>query len=77
MLLAALIPLTLLLVGRGPLLDDEQTVWAALWLSVVLLGGLGYAKAALWTPSLKVRLTSAAITSALGLALVLLKIAVH
>nr|WP_300152241.1 hypothetical protein [Propionicimonas sp.] len=77
MLLAAVIPLLLLFLGHWPLLDDEQTVWGSLWLSVILLGVLGYAKVALWTPSLKVRLASAAITSALGLVLVLLKVAVH
>lgn len=77
MLLAAVIPLSLLLVGHGHVLDAQQAVWAALWLSVVLLGVLGYAKAAIWTTRLRVRLVSAAITSALGLVLVLLKIAVH
>lgn len=74
MLLGAALPLSVLLLGLGPLLDDRQTVWGVLWLSVVLLGILGYAKVASWTPNPWARLASGAATAALGLVLVLLKV---
>lgn len=77
MLLAAFLPLSMLLFGHGLVLDGTQAVWGALWLSVLLLGVLGYAKAMPWTANPWVRVASAAITSALGLVLILLKALVH
>jgi hypothetical protein len=77
MLLAAFLPLSMLLFGHGLVLDGTQAVWGALWLSVLLLGVLGYAKAMPWTTNPWVRVASAAITSALGLVLILLKALVH
>lgn len=77
LLLATLVPVVTLVLGYTPLLDDEQAIWAALWLSVVVLGVLGYAKVAPLTPNPWVRLAGGAATSALGLVLVLLKARVY
>lgn len=77
MLLTSMLPLVVLLLGHSSLLTDQQAVWGSLWMSVVLLGVLGYAKVSAWTISPLLRLASAGITSALGLLLVLLKWWVH
>lgn len=77
MLLGAALPLSVLLLGRGRLLDDGRAVWAVLWLAVVVLGVLGYLKVASWTSSRWARLAGGAATAALGLALVLLKTVLH
>ena len=77
MLLTSMLPLVVLLLGHSGLLSDQDAVWGALWASVVLLGVLGYVKVSAWSTSPWVRLTSAGVTSALGLLLVLLKSWVH
>lgn len=77
MLLAAVLPLFVLLLGHGTILDDESAVWGALWLCVMLLGVFGYAKVAAWTTNLWLRLASGGITAALGVVLVVLKASVH
>lgn len=77
MLLAALVPLVPLLLGVLNVLDDQQSIWATLWIAVLVLGVLGYAKIAPWTRRLWVRLAGAAVTSTLGLLLIALKAVVH
>jgi hypothetical protein len=52
-------------------------VWGTLWVSVVLLGVLGYVKVAALSDRPAIRLASAAATSTLGIALILLKTLVH
>ena len=76
MLLAAVLPLVVLLLGHGPVQDDTA-VWGATWLSVALLGALGYVKVAIATTNPWARVLGAAATSILGLLLVLLKTSVH
>ena len=77
MLGAALIPVLVLLLGVLNVLSHQQAVWGTLWVSVLLLGVLGYVKVAAWSTRPAIRWASAAVTSTLGLALILLKTLVH
>jgi len=77
MLIASILPLLVLLLGHFGVLDDEQAVWGALWVSVGLLAVLGYAKVAAWSSNRWLCLVSAGAASALGVVLVLLKLSVH
>ncbi len=74
---AVVVPLLVLLLGVVDVLTHSQAVWGTLWVSVLLLGVLGYYKVANWAGRGWVRLASAAATSTLGLALILLKTFVH
>jgi hypothetical protein len=77
MLIASILPLAVLLLGHFGVLTDEQAVWAALWLCVGLLGVLGYAKIAAWARNRWLCLASGAVSAALGVVLILLKLSVH
>lgn len=77
MLVVAVLPLAVLLLGHSGLLSEQQAVWACLWLCVALLGVIGYVKVAAWTTILWVRLASGLVIALLGLMLVLLKMWVH
>lgn len=77
MLVAPVLPLAVLLLGHSGLLSEQQAVWACLWLCVVMLGVLGYAKVTAWATSLWVRLASGVAIALLGVVLVLLKMWVH
>ncbi len=74
---AVLLPVLALLLGVVELITHQQAVWGTLWVSVVLLGVLGYVKVAAWSDRPAIRLASAAATSTLGIALILLKTLVH
>ena len=77
MLLTALIPVGMLLLGVIGVVSDDIAIWGTLWVAVVVLGVLGYLKAAAWSSRVSVRLISAAVTSLLGLVLIGLKMLVH
>ena len=77
MLVAALVPVSVLLLGVANALDDQAAIWGTLWVAVAVLGVLGYFKVAVWTPRLSLRLASASIPSLLGLVLIALKVFVH
>lgn len=77
MLVAAAIPLVSLLLGTLGVLDDQVAIWGVLWTAVVVLGVLGFVKAAELTPRGSVRAFSGVITATLGLILILLKAVVH
>jgi hypothetical protein len=77
MLVAALLPVTVLLLGVANVVADRVAIWGTLWLAVVVLGALGYLKVASWTGKRWVRFASASVTSVLGLVLIGLKILVH
>lgn len=77
MLVAALLPVTVLLLGVANLVADQVAIWGTLWLAVAVLGALGYLKAASWSGKQWVRFASASVTSVLGLVLIALKILIH
>ena len=77
MLLAALPPLVVLLLGTARLIPDDTAIWAALLLDVALLAVLGWLIVARWTTRFWPRLLSAVITAAFGLVLVALKAFIH
>ncbi len=77
MLIAPLLPVAFLLLGVVGVISDEVAIWGTLWIAVVVLGILGYLKAAAWTSRLSIRMTSAAVTSLLGLLLIGLKMLIH
>lgn len=73
MLLAALPPLVLLLLGTTRVIDDDTAIWAALVLDALLLAVLGWLIVARWTTRFWPRLLAAVITAGFGLVLVALK----
>ena len=77
MLLAALPPLVVLLLGTARLIPDDTAIWAALLLDVALLAVLGWLIVARWTTRFWPRLLSAVITAAFGRVLVALKAFIH
>ncbi len=77
MLLAALLPVTVLLLGVANLVPDQVAIWGTLCLAVVVLGALGYLKVASWSRKPWVGVASASVTSVLGLVLIGLKILIH
>lgn len=77
LLLAALVPLSVILLGTIGLISDDMAVWAALSVDVVLLALLGYLGVARWSPRLVVRLAGAGITALLGVAIMLMKVFIH
>lgn len=77
LLAAALLPLSMILLGAVGVLSDDAAVWTALWLDVVLLGGLGYLAVARRTGRHAPRLVGALLTAALGVAIMALKVFIH
>ncbi|MDJ0321928.1 hypothetical protein [Pseudarthrobacter sp. PS3-L1] len=77
MLIAAVLPLAIVLLGVINLIGDEIALWTALWVDVVLLGVLGYVSAGSWTQKLSQRLTMGSATALLGVGIVLLKALIH
>lgn len=77
MLLAALIPLFVLLLGAVGAIAGTAAYWYALWADVIILAVLGYLGVARVTPKIHIRLLGALITSMFGIALVVLKVIIH
>lgn len=77
MLLVGALPVLVLGLGAVGLLRATDAVWLALAVDVLLLCLLGWFIAAIRTPQIWIRLSSALITAAFGGALILLKAAVH
>lgn len=77
MLVAAVPPLLILLLGTLRVFDDESAIWAALIVDTVLLAALGWFAVARWTRSVWPRMLSALITAAFGLVLVAMKAFIH
>ncbi|WP_292846380.1 hypothetical protein [Microbacterium sp.] len=77
LLLVALLPIAVLLLGVTHLIDDEVAIWAALLVDTVVLGALGWIAVAKWTPRFWPRLASALITAAFGLVITALKAVIH
>ena len=77
MLAAALVPVSVLMLGATGVIADERAIWGSLWVAVAMLALLGYLEVAPWLRSVWQRIVGAAITAALGVLLILLKAAVH
>jgi hypothetical protein len=77
MLLAAVPPLLILLLGATRVIDDSLALWVALIANTVLLGALGWIAVARWSTHWIPRILSAVITAAFGGVLILLKALIH
>ncbi|MDN3494650.1 hypothetical protein QL996_01805 [Planococcus sp. APC 4015] len=77
MLVAAVPPLVILLMGTTRVFPDDSAIWAALIVDALLLGILGWFAVSRWTRRVWPRLASALITAAFGLVLVALKAFIH
>lgn len=77
MVLVAIIPVVILLLGTLGVLDDSNAVWIALSVDVTLLGLLGWTIAAARTTSVWGRLASMLVTAGFGAVLIGLKALVH
>ncbi|WP_251452839.1 hypothetical protein [Microbacterium sp. Marseille-Q6648] len=77
LLLSALIPCAILLLGTTQVVPDPVAEWAALWSCVILLGILGYVAFARRGAAMPVRLLGAVSTAGFGALMALLKAIVH
>lgn len=77
MLVASVVPLTIVLLGVLNLIRDDVAVWFALWVDVLMLGVLGYFSAARWTVKTSARFGVGAGTALLGICIVVLKAFMH
>ncbi|GAA2011810.1 hypothetical protein [Microbacterium ulmi] len=77
MLLIAIAPIAVLLLGVGRVLDDDVAIWTALIVDTVILGVLGWFAVASWVKRFWPRMLSAVITAAFGAVLILLKALIH
>ncbi len=77
MLVAAVVPLSALMLGVLHVVDDDTAIWIALTLDILILGALGWLAVARWTTRFWPRLASAVVTAVFGGAIALLKSLVH
>lgn len=77
MLLAAVVPLVILLLGAADVVADSTALWTALVVNTVLLGALGWVAVSRWSTHWAPRLLSALITAAFGGVLIVLKAVIH
>ena len=77
MLVAAVLPLVILLLGGLRILEDDTAMWMALGIDTLILGVLGFLGVARWSKSPWLRAGSALFTAAFGVLVVLLKVFVH
>ena len=77
MLLAAIIPVAVLLLGVLKVLSDKQAVWGTLWISVAVLAVVGWLGVAAWTQVRSRRFLGATVTALFGVVLIALKVLVH
>ncbi|WP_129587268.1 hypothetical protein [Arthrobacter alpinus] len=77
LLLAAVIPLTIVLSGVLDLVNDDTAVWVALWVDVSLLALFGFLSSRSWTRKLHYRFGAALVTTLLGVGIVFLKALIH
>ena len=77
LLIAAIIPLAIVLLGALNTLNDDTAVWLALIVDTGLLAAFGYLAFAHWTPLMPLRLAGAAATALLGIIIILMKAFIH
>ena len=77
LLIAAVVPLVIVLLGVVNLISDDIALWTALWVDAALLGLLGYFSSGAWTRNTSLRLRVGFGTALLGVGVVLLKAFMH
>jgi hypothetical protein len=77
MLVVALIPSVVLLLGVLGVLKDNDAIWGTLWVDVGLLALIGYFGVATWSTKIWARLLGALGTAVLGVVLIGLKVLIH
>ncbi|MGL4254744.1 hypothetical protein [Microbacterium sp.] len=77
MVIAAVAPLLVLLLGATRVVEDDTALWIALIVNTVTLGALGWIAVARWSTHWWPRLLSATVTAAFGGLLILLKAVIH
>ena len=77
LLVAALIPSSILLLGATRAVPDQLAIWSALWAGVVVLAVLGFIAFRRRGASLTMQLLGSLATAAFGVAMILLKAFVH
>jgi hypothetical protein len=77
LLTSALIPSMILLLGATRVVDDSNAIWAALWVSVIVLFVLGFIGFTRRGASWPWRIVGALGTAAFGFAMIALKALVH
>jgi hypothetical protein len=77
LLLSALIPSTILLLGATDVIEDQFAIWTALWVCVAVLAVLGYIafqrRGAPWP----IRVLGSLTTAAFGIAIIVAKALIH
>lgn len=77
LLVSALIPSSILLLGVAKIVPDTAAVWLALWVCVAVLAVLGYIAFARRRARWHIRLLGALATAGFGLLMILLKSGLH
>jgi len=77
LLVSALIPASILLLGVLDAVPDPIAIWSALWTCVAVLAVLGYVAFTRRSSPLWVRLLGALVTAGFGILMILLKAALH
>jgi hypothetical protein len=77
LLVSALIPACILLLGVLNAVPDPVAIWSALWTCVAVLAVLGYVAFTRRSSPLWVRLLGALVTAGFGILMILLKAALH
>lgn len=77
MLVAALVPAGILLLGVTGAVSHRGAVWGSLWVDVVILAVFGAVGVSAWSRGLWPRVAAAVATGALGVALIALKAFIH
>ena len=77
LLLGALIPLLIILLGAAGVIADDTAVWVALWIDAALLGIIGYLAVARMTAKPWARSLGALVTALLGVAIMVMKALIH
>jgi hypothetical protein len=77
MVIAAIAPLFVLLLGSTRIIEDDTALWAALIVNTLILGALGWIAVARWSTHWWPRLLSAVVTAAFGGVLIVLKAVIH
>ncbi len=77
LLVSALIPSSILLLGAAKAVPDDTAVWVALWVCVAVLAVLGYIAFARRRARWYIRVLGAMATAGFGILMILLKSGIH
>ena len=77
LLVSALIPASILLLGVAKIVPDDAAIWIALWMCVAVLAVLGYIAFARRRSPWHIRLLGAMATAGFGILMILLKSGIH